>query len=62
MTTNKEIELAAKLFHQSYYDGDLDEVRRIKAVRALHAAKVFYEEAAKRGQDKSALSKWLSKW
>lgn len=43
--TNKEITLAAKLFHQSYYNGDTEDMRRDKAIRALHAAQIFYKEA-----------------
>lgn len=46
--TREEIELAALLFRKSYYDGDMPDIRRLKAKSALSAAKVFYEEANKK--------------
>lgn len=45
--TRKEIELAALLFRKSYYDGDMPDIERKKAMRALSAARAFYEEANK---------------
>lgn len=46
--TRKEIELAALLFRKSYYDGDMPEIERKKAILALSAAQAFYEEANKK--------------
>lgn len=45
--TRKEIELAALLFRKSYYDGDMPDIERKKAMLALSAARAFYEEANK---------------
>lgn len=46
--TRKEIELAALLFRKSYYDGDMTDIERKKAICALSAARAFYEEANKK--------------